>query len=859
MDKTDQTKWQILPLKDNLPCDIYHYHMTVYTGIRKGAGTTSKVFFVLGGETENSEIRMLEDLESRPLSTGSVNNYIVSLPHGLNDLHYLTIWHDTTGKGEDADWYLNMIIVRDIQTGQRYIFLCDMWLSVDKGDGQVERVLPVASNEEIQAFGHLFFTQTRKDLTDGHLWISVLARPMYSNFSRVQRLSCCLSLLFLTMITNAMWYMSDGGENQQNVSLGPFTFSAQEFSVSILGSLIVVPVNLLIITMFRKSRPYLPNKDVVKTTYKSKSRDQKKKKEPHSVNERRLASYLADNWVGDYETNVIKEENGDRNLNKEQKKRTMKGRPLPHWCIYIAWVLVALSVITSAFFVILYSNEWGSTKSSKWLTSFFLSFIESVLFIQPLKVIVVAIFFAILFKTIDEDENEIIETFKAETRHGVRYTEATCPAHRVPYTVSPISDQVVFEAREHRKKMNKLFEVLREIMIYLIYLIVVAVLAYENMDLNSFRTFTTITNRFVFPATIKEKNFINVSSVHSFWDWTHDSLVPNLHSRYLNNGSISTDLSNMISDNTHYLMGPARLRQARITKDPTKCKVSEMVKMMMSVCEPDYKVSTHDGQNYFPGWSESGNDTSTPWKYQDTFILDGLPMRIRTQKRAFLLAAWNYVDFANICMSISLCALYGVHFVEAKFTLDDFRENKDAYVNLNHLLMWDQIYHHVLSFLLFSSMLKLLQLIRFNTKISQLSSTLARARGPIISFFVVFTGIIMAFSSSGYMIFGRADPQYKSFFDSIETLMSMLMMKVDINNMLLVNGTLGYLYLFLFVLLIVFILINMLLSILNDAFTEVREDPKLRAEDPKVVDFLIEQLKKLIFSDHSKPKGKFLY
>ena len=179
-----------------------------------------------------------------------------------------------------------------------------------------------------------------------------------------------------------------------------------------------------------------------------------------------------------------------------------------------------------------------------------------------------------------------------------------------------------------------------------------------------------------------------------------------------------------------------------------------------------------------------------------------------------------------------------------------------AYVNLNHLLMWDQIYHYILSFLLFSSMLKLLQLIRFNTKVSQLSSTLTRARGPIVSFFVVFSFVFMAFSAAGYLIFGSVDPQYKSILASIETLMSMLMMKVNINGMLQVNGILGYVYLFLFVLFIVFILINMLLSILNDAFTEVREDPKLRAQDPKVVDFLIEQLKKIVFPNSKQPKSK---
>jgi len=93
---------------------------------------------------------------------------------------------------------------------------------------------------------------------------------------------------------------------------------------------------------------------------------------------------------------------------------------------YIAWFLVALSILVSAFFTILYSFEcrvrvsghlspnrpykaysfecvvdtylfpnrpykaysfeWGREKSISWLTAFLLSFAESIILIQPLKV-----------------------------------------------------------------------------------------------------------------------------------------------------------------------------------------------------------------------------------------------------------------------------------------------------------------------------------------------------------------------------------------------------------------------------------------------------------------------------------------
>jgi hypothetical protein len=40
----------------------------------------------------------------------------------------------------------------------------------------------------------------------------------------------------------------------------------------------------------------------------------------------------------------------------------------------------------SAFFTILYSMEWGKQKAEEWLSTFVLSFFQSVIVVQPIKV-----------------------------------------------------------------------------------------------------------------------------------------------------------------------------------------------------------------------------------------------------------------------------------------------------------------------------------------------------------------------------------------------------------------------------------------------------------------------------------------
>jgi len=48
--------------------------------------------------------------------------------------------------------------------------------------------------------------------------------------------------------------------------------------------------------------------------------------------------------------------------------------------------VVFLSVFLSGFFTVLYSMQWGHTKSVDWLTTFLLSIVQSIVCVQPVKV-----------------------------------------------------------------------------------------------------------------------------------------------------------------------------------------------------------------------------------------------------------------------------------------------------------------------------------------------------------------------------------------------------------------------------------------------------------------------------------------
>ena len=48
--------------------------------------------------------------------------------------------------------YINKVMVQDMQTHQVCQFLCDCWLSADRGDGTTKKVFNAAKNNEIASF-----------------------------------------------------------------------------------------------------------------------------------------------------------------------------------------------------------------------------------------------------------------------------------------------------------------------------------------------------------------------------------------------------------------------------------------------------------------------------------------------------------------------------------------------------------------------------------------------------------------------------------------------------------------------------------------------------------------------------------
>ncbi|EDO38168.1 predicted protein, partial [Nematostella vectensis] len=194
---------------ENLHLDISSgnwYEITIYTGVWRNNGTTANVAATISGQNGASEVIPLSDRYSkrRLFARASINTFTVSLSNDIGPVTSLKLWHDNYGS--NPSWFIHQVVITNLETDSKTYFVCNRWLAVDKGDGQLEGEFKVASKKELSSFKYQFYSRLSRNLGDGHLWLSVVTRPPHSPFTRAQRLSCCLSVLYCAMVASAMFY-----------------------------------------------------------------------------------------------------------------------------------------------------------------------------------------------------------------------------------------------------------------------------------------------------------------------------------------------------------------------------------------------------------------------------------------------------------------------------------------------------------------------------------------------------------------------------------------------------------------------------------------------------------------------------
>ncbi|CAO2609909.1 Polycystic kidney disease protein 1-like 3, partial [Lemmus lemmus] len=253
-DRADLQKVKVTILADNDPGSAFHYLIQVYTGYRRRAATTAQVVITLYGSEGHSEPHHLCDPQKRVFERGALDVFLLSTGSWLGDLHGLRLWHDNSG--DNPSWYVSQVIVSDMTVKKKWHFQCSCWLAVDLGHCERDRVFTPASRRELSSFSHLFSSMIVEKFTQDYLWLSVATRHPWNQFTRVQRLSCCMTLLLCDMVINVMfWKMGATTAKRGEQSTRPLAVTWSEILISIQTAIILFPIHLVFGRLFRLIHP----------------------------------------------------------------------------------------------------------------------------------------------------------------------------------------------------------------------------------------------------------------------------------------------------------------------------------------------------------------------------------------------------------------------------------------------------------------------------------------------------------------------------------------------------------------------------------------------------------------------------
>jgi len=526
----------------------FQYQLTIVTGVWKNSGTDANVTIVIhGSDTESQPIILNRDMmESRRiLARGNEDQFVIHLPAALGEVQYVRLWHDNSGK--TPSWFLSYLTIKDLQTESTLTFPCNTWFALEKGDGRIDRLLSPISYEETQTFMYSLNSRGSQSFSEGHMWLSVLTKPPKSKFTRVQRTTCCLCLLMSAMLVNALFYKPDQDADPK-IQIGPLKFSWRQVVVGLQSALIVTPVNLLIVAIFKNTADKRSNK-VMPSTSKGKRASVKSTvpvvscwgsatETKHETEEKECCSPQGKT---SFWTRTI-----------QRAKLMIKNFLFPHYFLYVAWFLSFLTVASSATFTFFFSLQWGKDISNEWLSSVLVSFTEDLFVLQPIKIVLIMLIMAYFFGFKSESEKVDI-SIQSEHASCVNATGDASQSMKM----QPPHEEEIEQARRYRVKEAKMFSFGRELSLYLLFLTLLAIACYGNRSYHGYLITKNLQETYV--------NFSMATDPSYYWKWLRGQFVNGIYANEWYNGNIATK-QEYINNKKSILLGMPRLRQMRIKK-----------------------------------------------------------------------------------------------------------------------------------------------------------------------------------------------------------------------------------------------------------------------------------------------------
>ncbi|XP_075529149.1 uncharacterized protein LOC142560737 isoform X1 [Dermacentor variabilis] len=386
-DARDEGAAGIEYLAENEQDDAFGYLVSVYTWFLKGSGTTSRVLLVVHGSDDESREVVLRDGARNPLAlqAGGRDWYFLSHPSSLGDVEAISLTLEL--KGNESSWHLRTVVVRDLQTASRAVFVVDNVLTPDAHKGASTFTFHVADESLLRNPWRIFSARIIRYFREEHLIFSIFSRLPTSDFTRKQRASVALLLVTTGMMVSLMFYGLDADEEESFNWLFFDTLlelpKRRELVVALQSTLLVTPFAFLVVFLFEKSRPpAFRRKPTVPKVY---------------------VEDVVEDWVRDTDTSTDSAKTGK--VPRERLTSNVQLPLFPTWVSVFAWLLCLSASLVASVLVILYGLTYGYRRSLSWVRCNFINVLLGEFVLSPLKILCLSAVMACVLKAPVEMEN----------------------------------------------------------------------------------------------------------------------------------------------------------------------------------------------------------------------------------------------------------------------------------------------------------------------------------------------------------------------------------------------------------------------------------------------------------------------
>ncbi|XP_029619793.1 polycystin-1 [Salmo trutta] len=538
-----------------------------------------------------------------------------------------------------------------------------------------------------------------------------------------------------------------------------------------------------------------------------------------------------------------------------------RGKPswlLPPWALQVIYPLVVLLLGACLAVVGLYGRHFSSSVVLMWLISALSAFLASALLLEPLKVCVQALFYAVVLRPVDPEVNDRLGQETVIKREGGKQGGK----------VHPPCGFGLLQAKEEARKVRALRSLMKHCVGHMLFLLVVLMVNYQDS--------VQETQGRLLHSAVKHSLTTNLNTITGWegaWQWMDNILVPHLHQNpslhlvglprircihtpdhnngvFLGNSSFTTRqlLSGLHS--THWTTAQLKAVSIDFTQYHRETSLFVCVSVLLEKTQIHTLISSLSIHPLLIPPSSSGPDLQIALMVLlllSALLFLGVELwAMATDRAQYVRQGWRWLQFLLASLSLATATLRFCFLSQAASCLSQHRSRPDSFTEFHSAALLARRSTQISSILLTLLVLKMVGTLRYVRRWVVFGRVLQRAWREMAAVALLLILLLLLFSHTGHMLFSRSVDGFLSVYQAGVSVLSVLRGRLVLQRLNRAHPVLGPLYALFLLGLGGWLLARLSGAVLICTYRVVQAEmyrPAMEPQDYEMVEFFIKRLK----------------